>query len=361
MERYINEYLIEHNIVKASNINLLTEEEKAQITDGVVTKLYSSIKKKALSANFGEIDITRGDLTKLKNYNDITNAIKYLKKIANKGQEGNDLKQVVPVLEGAIVMLTSHKAAFQKAYSNKNNMVKYLYESSTIALIQVTSHAVSEAVTYVNAGSYIESKPVKTKNLLKNNSLKSLKKLVDMNKSNKFASALGELSTLHESIRINSLYNADAELEQLTEAEKLSSQISGFIGSLDTKAGDLVSKIGKVTQSSAFKNSLKALKFLGAILVILQCIRPMIGIFISSRIKLAQYIQQLSDFVELNAASVTDAEVKKKQEKWVERLRKMAQKIDVDQSVASNRTEEEINDETYNDSNNSSDDDLGIM
>ena len=106
---------------------------------------------------------------------------------------------------------------------------------------------------------------------------------------------------------------------------------------------------------------IKALKFLGAILVILQCIRPMIGIFISSRIKLAQYIQQLSDFVELNAANVTDTEVKKKQEKWVERLRKMAQKIDVDQSVASNRTEEEIKDETYNDSNNSSDDDLGIM
>ena len=45
MERYINEYLVEHGIVKASNLAYLSEEEKAQITDGIVTKLYSSIKK----------------------------------------------------------------------------------------------------------------------------------------------------------------------------------------------------------------------------------------------------------------------------------------------------------------------------
>lgn len=362
MERYINEYLVEHGIVKASNLAYLSEEEKAHIADGIVTKLYSSIKKKALSANFGEIDITKGDVTKLKNYSDITNAVNYLNKIANKGSEGNDLKKVIPVLEGALDMLRSHKSAFQKAYSSKNNMVKYLYESSTIAVIQVTSHAVSEAVTYVNAGTYIESKPTKTRTLLKNNSLKSLEKLVEMNKNNKLNSALGELATLHESMRLNKLANADMELEQLTEAEKLSQMVGDIIDNLDSKAGEVVEKIGKVTNSSAFKNGIKALKYLGAILAILQCIRPMIGIFISSRIKLSQYLEQLADFVELNSSNVTDKDVKQKQQKWAERLRKMAQKISVDQSVASNRAEEEIKDESINDSDNSnSDDDLGIM
>lgn len=356
----IDQLLIERGLVKASNLSVLTEEEKAEMSDKVVSKLYKSVKKKALSANFSEIDSSKGDFTKLKNHNDIVNAIKYLNKIASKGQEGSDLKSVIPTLEGVISLLNSNKSAFQKAYSSKNLLGKYIYESACIGLIQVTSHAVSEAVTYVNVGTYIESKPAKPKNLLKNNSLKALAKLVEMQKSNKLSSVINNVESIHEEcIAYNISYLENELFEDLNEAKTLSQYGSEFLDVLNKKGGEAVETVGKI--GGFVKGNIGILKKIGTIVAVLSLIRPCIYIFVCSRIKLSQYLDQLADFVELNSASITDKDIKQKQEKWVERLRKMAQKISTDQSVASNRAEEEMKDDDNNYESSNESDDLGIM
>lgn len=344
----LDNLLVQFNIVKESALVSLTEEEKVTKSDKVVSKLFSSIKKKALNANFADVDASRGDFSKMKNYSDITNAVKYLRNISAK-ENGNELKEVVSVLEGVIAYLTKYKASFQSAYTKKNTIIKYLYQSSVVGLIQVTSHAVSEAIVYAETGTMIVAEPTKSKNLLKNNSLKSLRSLVNLSKTNKMDKYMKEMNTFHEQVTIIS-EGIDVHISSNGDSlKKATDAVTGIVDKVK----------GAANNSKILKNLAGAATVIGVIAVILTMIRPIIYLFMVTKIKLSQYLDQLADFVSLNASNVTDPDVKQKQEKWVERLKRLSAKISVDQAVASKRAEEEMNDENYNDDDN--EDDLGII
>ena len=78
---------------------------------------------------------------------------------------------------------------------------------------------------------------------------------------------------------------------------------------------------------------------------------------------MAEYLDTIKNFVELNAANVRDPKIKQKQQKWVDRLEKLRDKISLDQQIASSRIDEELEDERiqFDSTNDSIGNDLGLL
>ena len=288
----------------------LDEETKAKMQDKIVSSVFKSIKKKALSLDFTVVDKSRGKFNNLANYNDITNSIKFLKKILVENATKNkakEMEEAVNCLELAVEMLVKYEKYFTKGYDANASMLKFLYEGTCVGVIQLTSYLISDCLSYVDAGAVVEVKANPSKNIAKLNIYNALKNIVNIYRNNKMEKYLKECISINE---------------------------------------------GTVT--------INVLQWLGYAFIMLISLRAFIYAYFMTRVKISEYLNQLADFVELNASTVSNEKVKEKQTKWVERLRKVANKVKVDLEVSSARAEEEINEENEEINNTMPSDDLGL-
>ena len=306
----IDKLFIETTNIAEGRYIRLDEESKAKMQDKIVTSVYKSIKKKALSLDFTVIDKSRGVFSNLDNYDDIVNAIKFLRKLLIKqGYTNKDIEEAVSTLELAVDMLNKHQKYFVKGYESNSSMLKFMYEGTCIALIQLTSYLVSDCLSYVDTGSMVEIKANQSKNIKKLNIYKSLKNITDCHKNNKMEKYLKDCISINE---------------------------------------------------GAISVTVNVLSWLGYAFLMIISLRAFIYAYFMTRVKISEYLAQLANFVELNAANVTDEKVKQKQKKWVDKLRTLSNKIKVDLEVSSARAEEEINEENEEINNSVPNDDLGL-
>jgi uncharacterized protein YlzI (FlbEa/FlbD family) len=281
----------------------LNETGKTTLADNVVTRLFNDIKSKAMSVDFAFIDDTRGNITKLQNFSSIDNAIKFLQKIDSKSPE---LQQVTGELVATMGILQKYSKEFELGFKLNNAVIRYMYNSLVIGLIQGTSFVVAESVEFVkdNLNLYkAQSKP--SKNILKNNHIKALSNFNDLERKGQLVKFFRDTQQFKE--------NA--------------------IASLSTK------RFGK-----SFGGVATLLGVLGLIGFVLAFTRSIIFLYYNTRVKLSQYLKHLKDFVEMNASTLgSDAKkVKERQEKMADNLGKLADLISVDQNVSNDRANSQL-------------------
>lgn len=121
-----------------SNLNVfrtVTSFTEAEQKNGIVilaNKLYRMIMDKLENTDFKEIEVSKGDITKMKQYKQIKESIEVLTQIARESNSGID---EVNEMDKALYNITKLKSIFTDGFKYNVDMVKYFYNSIVLALI----------------------------------------------------------------------------------------------------------------------------------------------------------------------------------------------------------------------------------
>ena len=303
--------------------NTLNEAEKMKFADQLVTKLFKDIKKKTLKIDDKEIAKTKGDFTKHSSYKTIGKALKFLEESANQNQH-TELANRVKVLKETHQLLASNKDIFKNAFEYGNDILIVSYCNICVGLIVATSECISLNTKLINA--------------------KTL--------GGKIA---GDRSFGGTSNFIDGLKDANA-LMRSNKLRMINDKIVVKNENFIKDAMSVMSTGKKITYGAGIG--------VAGIMLLLAAIKRLCFSFYYRRIKLADYARNTAEFVQMKSEGLTDNNVKAKQQKWVDRLEKLRDKISIDQEMASSRAREEL--EEDNDNNGINDkkipnDDLGLL
>ena len=284
------------------NIN---EADQSAVLLSLTNKFYDYIITKVDDIDFGEIDVTRGDITKLSNYKrmvqcliDIINIIKEYK------QETSLVDDVLTCIDN----IESSRDLWVKSYNTHNPLGQTMYRTMTLACIEAT------AVLVVNTIDFIKSPS-----------------------SDTFQASFGKIAynktkngLLFENIRsFNSAYSKGQvakAMNYVLEANK-----KNFVGEVGVGAGIIALSI--------------------IVINIIPILRELIFFFFYMRVSIADFFSIHAKMIEMNLLNIDarkdlDKEKKKKisqkQKAIAEKFKAFANKIQVKTREAEYNTYKEI-------------------
>lgn len=300
-------YLTEGSVTAYREYKMLSEEAKSEKTDKVITKLFRDIKDKAFRCDFSIMDRSEGKITKCQCYDTIKNALKFINQLSANTKCTKEVTEAVFTLNNALKNLEKYENEFNKAYKNKNLMLKYLYSSMGIALVHGTSLIVATCVDIVkNPRGTTQGNFNGEVKLPKNHNLNALTQFNEMCSSSQLPKIFNKMN---KTPMQESAIGIGAAIKTALVA-------GGASGALLTVTG-----------------------ILGGILLTIFTIREVVFAYYYIRVSLSAYLEQLSDFIMMNQVGIEDSRTKEKQENIAKKLRSLSERIAVDQKVANNRGE----------------------
>lgn len=282
------------------------ETDQNQILSTLTSKLYDSIVTKVDDIDFGDIPRTKGDVTKLPNYDKIVDCIKTLNDILVQYKQDTE---PVDTIDHALTNLRERKELFEKGYRYEIELPMIVYNTMYLSVISSISLMISTAIEFIKSPgqegfdiALDKVSLVKTKESLL---------FVNLRKFNKACNS-GQIDNALEAVIKNKMKN--------------------FTG---VELGLAASTVAVI----------------GVLFAIIPIIRELIFFFYYSRTRVSEYFDAQADFLQMNAHNVqsgvgkTEIDRKKvvtKQLKIVELLRKVAKKIAVDAKVSETSATKEI-------------------
>jgi uncharacterized protein YlzI (FlbEa/FlbD family) len=196
-----------------------------------------------------------------------------------------------------------------------NALIRFVYNSVVVGLIQGTSFVVAESVEFVKDNINLYKAEVKkSRNIEKNNHIKGIVQFNEMERKGQVVKFFKEVQVFKES----------ADILRENGAISLTADIIKRIASMGT--------IGKIVT------------IIGLIGFVLSFTRSFIFMYYNTRVKLSQYLKHLQEFVLMNSSTLgNDAKkTKERQEKIAESLGKLSDLISVDQNVSNDRTNSQV-------------------
>ena len=280
----------------------LNESSKTpEISAKAVNALFRNVSGKYISSDFNDIERTKGDITKFKDYPYIEGAIEFLKgtffKLDNK-----PCIQNVAMIEKTYNNIIQNTQIFKDSYNHDYQIIQYVYSSMVIALIVSLSQLVSATMLYLNDTSG-------------NDIIKETKQLSfyikQMNKFN-ILIGRGDLKTLHKKIERNEI---PKELEE---------DGPWWAGGLDNLDSFILKGAGAIIAVGA----ILALPYL-----FLWLSRVIIYTFYHSKQNLSDRLSFIALWLEekkKHQDPISQAEVIAKEEKMIKKLRVVAERLDID-------------------------------
>lgn len=283
-------YLCEGSSWRPRDIRNLNEASQKDLSNKTITNLFRDIKAKAFNLDFTDVEVAKGDITKVKGYKDLVNAISFLKKLSM-NVNNKELIDAITQVELAHQNLLGFKHDLVMGFKLGNNLIIYLFDAISVALIQCTSFLVSEGVEVVKDNMNLYHCELKGNvKLTKNANLSALRRFNEMAKNGKLRSAL-------------------------SNTIKLKEDVMGI-----------------------------TLGVIGAVMATLFLIREIVFFFYYIRINISAYLKQLKEFVNMNASTLgpDQKNIKDKQEKIAKKLGELSDRIAVDQNMANERSKQSI-------------------
>lgn len=288
----LNKSLIENTNLTEREVLKLDEDNKTIISDKVITKLYKSVKRKSDNVEMPQIEKSRGNVEALPFYRDLRQSIRFLSDVGRKSNI-QSLKELTDDLNASLQLLTDQKKYFVKGFRTNNLILKNCYIGVVGMVVQVTAYAIANCIQFKNTGVMFETIGVDCKRLKLHRGYQYLKEINELARQNKLTKTFKETLSLQEATI--------------------------------------------------------SLAWMGVTMLLLTSIRGIFHLFLSARVSMAEYLDTIRNFVELNVANVRDPKIKQKQQKWIARLEKLRDKIALDQQIASARIDEELDAEPNED------------
>lgn len=307
-EKAVTEYFDLSDKETFSYLSTIEEADQSKMLVALTSKLYDHLIDKVDEIDFGDIPKSRGDITKLPNYDKVVDCINIIEQILISSNQ--DISPIA-TLKNTVNYLKQYKDTFIRGYQLNMELPIVIYNTAVLSVYSGISVLISSCIEFIkspdNTGFDIALDKVQ------------LKKTKD-------SLLFRDLSKLNESFENGSLPKAlDSVLKQNTK---------NFTGEV----------IGSVALVGAA---------MGVILNIIPILRELTYFFYYSRTKVADYFDAQSALLQMNAfnlaakASNSDKDIKEiqsKQLKIADKFKKIANFISVKHSKAEVSTEKDTKD-----------------
>lgn len=287
----------------------VNEADQGVVMTSLSNKLYQHIVDKVDDIDFGTIPSSKGDITKIDNYEDLIDCINIIAEIMQNYKQPTDAIETVQM---AIQNMIDRTELFTKAYRLNIEMPIIIYNTITLAIVSSVSYLISACIEFI--------------------------KLPD---DQGFEIALDKAASFKT--KENILFRDLAKFNKMCDR-----------GDFD-KAMDYVMKQNSnnfVGGTFAFTASSIAVS-LGLILLIIPVIRELIFFFYYSRAKISDYFDSQASLLLMNAANIENnltredkskKEIANKQRRIAEKFKAISNKIKVNIKTGEAKASKEIND-----------------
>ena len=305
-DRAMNEHFDITDTETRKILMAVDEADQNQILHALTTKLYENILDKVDDIDYGQIPKTKGDITKLDNYDKMVECIDLITKILKEYRQ--DTKSIDTIRE-ALGNIEARKGMFEKAFKFNVELPMVVYSTLTLSIISSVSFMISSCIEFIKTPneenfniSVDKVALVKTKqNLLFTN----LEKFNNSCKSGQFDNAMDYV---------------------------IKNNIKGLTGV----------EVGLVVGGIAVA---------GLLFQIVPIMRELTFFFYHSRVSISDYFEAQADLLQMNAANVENNSNKPKKEKdkivskqlkIVDAFRKISNAIGISNKEAEVKTAKEI-------------------
>ena len=290
----------------------VNEEDQNKVLVGLTSKLYENIIDKVDDIDFGEIPMTKGDITKLSNYKTLLECTETMTRLLIEFKQ--DTKPI-DTIRTAIDNIASSVGLWKRAFLGNVELPMVVYNTTVLAIIEATTYMISMCVEYIKVPSSDTFQITIDRSAL----TKSRDHMVFDNLE-----------------KFNSAYRKGQITNAMEYVIKENSKSKNFAG---TSIGAGAALVG-----------ITALLF-----CIIPIIRELIFLFYYNRVRVSEYFDVQADMLQMNAYNVENnrldlnKEEKKritsKQLKIAERFRKIANKIGVEMKDSEKKAVKEISSE----------------
>ena len=296
----------------------IDEADQNQVLGNLATKLYNSIVKRVTDIDYGQIPLSKGDITKIPNYMDIVECLTTIRDLMQNQRQSTKSADTIFL---SIENLKKYKNLWEKAYNLECEIAVVFYNTIALSIVSATSLLIAAAVEFVkNPDS--QTIDIELSKVSSNKTKDSLlfKNLEKFNKS----CAKGDI---------------EKTFEKILKAQR------------------------EVRESSVVvKENITTILFTGAMVIsLLTCVIPILHqltiTLYNMRQNVAEYLSGEADIIRLNAEKVqynrtkTPEQKKKiiaKQNKIADHFKKWANIIMVKSNKAEKESEKEIKKEKEN-------------
>lgn len=270
----------------------INEEDQSRVLMAITTKLYDQIINKVDDIDYGEIARTKGDITKLSNYEQMRECIGVL------GDLFKEYKQdIAPVkaIEDALNNVVQRRELFMKAFIIKSEYAILTYDTICLAIVESISLLISTCIEFI-----------------KSPTDDCIEMII-----NNVTTAKTSRHLLFDNLK---KFNAACYNGELDKALAYVMDKRNFLGGAGIAAGAIVG--------------------LGLIMNIIPILRELIYFYYNGRVRISDYLSVQADLLQINAYNLEanrqgmSAEerkkIAKKQLKIVEGMRRVANAIAVD-------------------------------
>lgn len=292
----------------------VNEADQNKVLVSLTSKLYDNVVDKVDDIDFGEIEMTKGDIEKLPNFKTLHECLNNMARLLIEFKQ--DTKPVDTIAE-CVSNLYESKSMWTKAYAVNAELPMVTYNTMVLAVIEATSYMVSMCVEFI-----------------KSPSQDTMQILIDK-------SALTK-SKGHMLFKNIELFNSAFNKGQVEKAMM-------HIIDENAKKKNFVGIYGGIGVGAA------VVGIAGLLFCIIPVIRELIFLFYYTRVRVSDFFEVQADLLQVNAYNVENnrldltkeerKNISTKQMKTAEKFRKISRSIAVETSNAESKATKEIKNE----------------
>lgn len=124
----------------------LDEQDEGQIMQSLCGKLYEKIVDKVDDIDFGQIPRTKGDITKLSNYDDLLESISIIKGLLTQFRQPT---KPIDIVSDALTNVQKRVDLFEKGFRYDVEFVMMTYSTIALSIVSAVSFLISTCVEYI--------------------------------------------------------------------------------------------------------------------------------------------------------------------------------------------------------------------
>ena len=284
----------------------VNEADQNAVMTSLANKLYQHIVDKVDDIDFGTIPLSKGDVTKIDNYDQLTDCINIIAEIL---QQYNQNTESIETIATALQNIIDRTDMFTKAYKLNIEMPIIMYNTMVLSVVSSVSYMISACIEFIKAGD-----------------------------NQGFQIALDK-AALSKTMN-NVLFKDLARFNKICGSGEFDKAMN-YVINQNTKnlTGWDMYNIGSVAM------------ILGILLLIIPLIRELIFFFYYSRCKVADYFEAQASLLTMNAYNIENnltrgdkekKEIANKQKKIADKFKKIAEAIKIKNKTGEAKSQNDI-------------------
>lgn len=124
----------------------LSEADQNSVLTTLTSKLYDNIVTKAAEVDYGDIPDTKGDITKLPQYDKLVECLDLLKNIIKEyRQDPGPIEEILTALDN----IASRKTMFERAYRYDIELIQVMYCNEVLSIISGVSYMIATCIEFI--------------------------------------------------------------------------------------------------------------------------------------------------------------------------------------------------------------------